>query len=47
MMVFCQSRSVKLRIIHADGNVCTLHYTNKAERDRDRQWYEAHGFMCK
>ena len=47
MMVFCQSHAVKLRIIHEDGSVRTIHYTTKAERDADRRWYEAHGFVCK
>ena len=47
MMVVCQSRSVKLRIIHADGSIKTLHYDSRAARDADRKWYKDHGFACK
>jgi hypothetical protein len=47
MMVICQSHSIKLRIIHEDGKVQTLHYDNRKARDADKAWYIGHGFKCK
>lgn len=47
MMVFCQTHSAKLRIIHADGKVVTLHYDTRAARDADKAWYASHGFKVK
>lgn len=47
MMVVCQSRSVRLHVIHGDGSVRVLHYTSRAERDEARAWYRSHGFTCK
>ena len=47
MMVFCQSRSCKLRVIHEDGSVQVLHYDSRKARDADKAWYISHGFTCK
>ena len=47
MMVVCQNRSVKLRVIHEDGSVKVLHYASRAERNEAKAWYISQGFTCK
>ena len=47
MMVICQNRSVKLRVIHEDGSVQVLRYDSRKARDADKAWYISHGFTCK
>lgn len=47
MMVVCQSRSCKLRIIHEDGSVKVLHYASVSEKKQAKAWYQSHGFQVK